>query len=37
MWPIFNVADAALLVGVMLLVASGIFERRAAARHTVEA
>jgi signal peptidase II len=36
MWPIFNVADAALLMGVAVLVASGFFERRSAARRTVE-
>lgn len=35
MWPVFNVADAALLVGVLALVAEGIFGRPRAAGRTV--
>jgi signal peptidase II len=36
MWPIFNAADALLLIGVVLLLTAGIFERRSARRLTVQ-
>jgi len=37
MWPVFNLADAALLVGVVLLVTEGFLARRPAARRTLSA
>jgi signal peptidase II len=36
LWPLFNVADAALLVGVAVLLLTEIIERRSAARLTVQ-
>jgi lipoprotein signal peptidase len=33
MWPIFNVADVALVIGVILLFADGFLERRRERAH----